>query len=369
MTTVPQELIDEILYHVDDTEGLKACALVGSNFRDPSQRILLHSHTLDPWRGDRNRTSDFLALLVKSPQIAAYITRLIFRVRFSSDAIPATLQDLQGILARLRNVRHCTIVGGSWRKSWDDTTRISALIFEFLHRQPLEQLHIRVLASLALSVFTLLLSASPTVAFYCVLVSVRTKDLPMCGPPTGSVLTQLLLDETTETICAVLSRPAFAPYLTAVRKLKISPKMRDDGGILSSVVRTLEHLCVDCTLLILAGIFLDLPRLAVLRVIELTMPAYKDSARWLVDTLFPALLSAQTPALEEIRITYPLGLQQFVIPAETLHAVDALMGGFPQLPRLCWHVGFDRADAAALIQQGMPMMHRLGKVFVRGYSD
>ncbi|KAJ7670924.1 hypothetical protein DFH06DRAFT_1370238 [Mycena polygramma] len=325
MTTVPQELIDEILYNVDDIEGLKACALVGSSFREPSQRILLHSHTLIPSRAEQTR--DFLALLAESPHIAAYLTRFNFRLNFSPDAISAAFSHLQGTLDRLGNVRHCTIVGGSWRKPWDDTTRISALI------------------------------------------PVKTQILPTRGLPMGSVLTQLVLDETTDTICDVLSRPAFAPYMTAVRKLKMSPVISNDGSILSSVFRTLDHLCIDCTLLIIAGIFLDLPGLAVLRVIELTMPAYKDSARWLVDTLFPALVSAQTPALKEIRITYPLGLQQFVIPAETLHAIDALMGGFPQLPRLCWHVGFDRADAAALIQQGMPMMHRLGKVFVRGYSD
>ncbi|KAJ7668789.1 hypothetical protein DFH06DRAFT_1182483, partial [Mycena polygramma] len=372
--TVPQELIDEILYHVDDTEGLKACALVGSNFRDPSQRILLHSHTLDPWRGDRsNRTSDFLALLVESPRIAAYITRLIFRVRFSSDAIPATLQDLQGILARLRNVRHCTIVGGSWRKSWDDTTRISSLILEFIHRQPLEQLRIRVFASLPLPVFTLLLSAAPTVTFYCVALSVKTKNLATRGPPTGSVLTQLLLDETTETICAVLSRPAFAPYLTAVRKLKICPTTRDDGGIISSVVHTLEHLCVDCTYLVLGGAFLDLPPLAALRNIEVRMPAAPENPTWLVATFFPALLSGGSPSLEEIRITCTVRLTVFFIPAERLQAIDALMvEGFPLLPRLCWAVNFDllhEAEVAKLVQHGMPTMHGLRKVFVQRYSD
>ncbi|KAF7340960.1 hypothetical protein MSAN_02081300 [Mycena sanguinolenta] len=97
MEFLPQELVQAIVQEIDDISSLKSCSLTGSIFRDASQRILLHSLTLE------RDVQPAYTLLTESPRIASYITHLsitLERVDVDNDSLR---QSLQYILAKLVN--------------------------------------------------------------------------------------------------------------------------------------------------------------------------------------------------------------------------------------------------------------------------
>jgi hypothetical protein len=242
MTTVPQELLDAILQEVDDTTALKACALVAPSFRESSQRILLSSLMLDGYRA--RSPSALLALFIESPHLPAYITT--FKLRLSSLDIRTRDTSLRDVLASLNNVRRFTIAGASSAESWDDIISVVPGLIDFIERQTLAELHLFFLHKIPIPILARFASSAATVTF-CVALAMHgeTKDLPIPFPPPR--MTQLVLSDQAETICDVLSRPQFAPYMAALRRLKLRPQHPYSSNIISSAAHGLEHLRLDCS--------------------------------------------------------------------------------------------------------------------------
>ncbi|KAJ7495782.1 hypothetical protein B0H11DRAFT_2389379 [Mycena galericulata] len=103
-TVLPQELVEAILTEKADAESLKSCALVASNFREPSQRVLFHSLTVDTYQ-KMSMTSTFLT---ESPYIGKYIRRFAIRLT-QKQSLP--LETIALILTQLQKVQHLTIAG------------------------------------------------------------------------------------------------------------------------------------------------------------------------------------------------------------------------------------------------------------------
>ncbi|KAF7326607.1 hypothetical protein MSAN_02504300 [Mycena sanguinolenta] len=287
MTSIPQELIAAIVERVDDTAALKACSLTSPCLRGPSQRVLLRSLALDTSHIQRHAALS--ALLTESPHIATYVSKLVLRVSFSDKRTVGSLQD---VLARFTNVRRCTIAGEYSTERWDPVSPLCPTLLDFIQRQPLTELHLFFLQSIPIPAFALFVSSAPTVTFYYAVVSAKDQ----CDDPPKKVtreksMTQLLLSDHAETICDALAR---APeHIRSLRKLKICPQHDYSTMLISSAAQTLEHLRIDCSLLINRRSALPpLPLLEVLRCVDLVIPSMHWNDSWLTDTLRTFFASA-----------------------------------------------------------------------------
>ncbi|KAJ6493213.1 hypothetical protein C8R45DRAFT_1073189, partial [Mycena sanguinolenta] len=130
---LPQELVDAILAEVDDPASLKACSLVESRFRVPSQRILLDRITLSGLsKVDHSHLENYGA-------VATYITTLKLQLR-----LPAVdIDSLQWVLRRVENVCRFTLHGrGPVGQGffWDDLPSVlSQVLLDFMSRQHLHR--------------------------------------------------------------------------------------------------------------------------------------------------------------------------------------------------------------------------------------
>ncbi|KAJ6535572.1 hypothetical protein B0H19DRAFT_1271314 [Mycena capillaripes] len=261
-TTFPQELIQQIIDQVEDKLALKACSLACPSFREPSQRILLHSLKLDVYQA--------------------------------------------------------------------------------------------------------------TVTCYCVALSLDDDagDLPTYGARIRSKLTPLLLSDKSETICRALSSPQFAPYIAALRKLKLLPHHPISSVVISSVAGTLEHLRFDCSLLIPLGALSPLPPLPVLRLIDLVLPSIDFKPGWLIENP-PTILTSSPPSLGEIRVTYFIGFRpsrRLLYPKpETLQTIDMVMTSSYSSPRLRWRLEFKREEHEQPDEHEQHMLE-MEKVFIQRHS-
>ncbi|KAJ7937002.1 hypothetical protein B0H13DRAFT_1946357 [Mycena leptocephala] len=371
MTTVPQELLDAILQEVDDTTALKACALVAPSFRESSQRILLSSLMLDGYRA--RSPSALLALFIESPHLPAYITT--FKLRLSSLDIRTRDTSLRDVLASLNNVRRFTIAGASSAESWDDIISVVPGLIDFIERQTLAELHLFFLHKIPIPILARFASSATTVTF-CVALAMHgeTKDLPIPFPPPR--MTQLVLSDQAETICDVLSRPQFAPYMAALRRLKLRPQHPYSSNIISSAAHGLEHLRLDCSIATLRSDALSpLPPMMALRFIDLIISTVLRNAEWLIANL-PTLLASAPTHLEEISLTHAIMFRPS-IPAQqhTLEALDRIFIESACSPRLRWRLEFEGdkdgqhlANFAQFVRHWMPRMHAARKVLFQRHS-
>ncbi|KAJ7331005.1 hypothetical protein DFH08DRAFT_966746 [Mycena albidolilacea] len=105
---LPKEVLEAIVQTILNCPTLKSCSLAGSQLREPSQCIFLHSMTLERW--DSQATREFLE---DSPHISAYITVLTAYIPGAKDVADDALDvtDFQWIFDRLGKARRCTLGG------------------------------------------------------------------------------------------------------------------------------------------------------------------------------------------------------------------------------------------------------------------
>ncbi|KAJ7479058.1 hypothetical protein FB451DRAFT_1240506 [Mycena latifolia] len=247
MVPVPQELIDAIVNEVEDAKALKACSLTASAFREPSQRMLIHSLTLSR-HASRPSANAWCARLTESPRIARYITTVTIYLSFE-DTKPPAVHTLQTIFARLMNVRRCVFSSGhDYFCPWEDLTPVAQVVVDFIQSQKLAELNVRYFANLPPSVLACFLSAAPKISFLSVQV-----DTDAIGEHLSNVKMapskpkQLLLAEDSSRVCDALTRPEFSSYMSDLRILEVWPEPEYRIDMLSSASTQLEHICVDCT--------------------------------------------------------------------------------------------------------------------------
>ncbi|KAJ6524332.1 hypothetical protein B0H19DRAFT_1386181 [Mycena capillaripes] len=386
MVFTPQELVDAIIEELHDVPSLKACCLVGSTFRPPSQRILLSSLTLQPESYNAARV-----FLQESPHVASYIIRL--SIQMPKNISSTDLEDLPQILAQLTNVRICILDARLSHIRWNRqlSVQLSVGIPHFLMRQPLRELHVNSVSGIPTLAFFRLLRAAPSIFFTAVKVArPNQNELAVVPTPETFTLSRLRFTDECDSACELLALPQFAFNTAALRDLEFTAPYRHHDAfhghaIISSAAHTLEHLVIR-----IDGHYpptiLPLPLLPALRFLKLkyALPVFARGVKWLVQTL-PIFLAA-SPALAQLIVTlHPISIpadplpQEFTVKGDLLTVLDDALEAHPGSPSLTWRFqwqwrGGARPDDdpifstfAGLVRQRMPKMLRAERLVFTEY--
>lgn len=244
MDTLPPELIRAIVEEIDDDESLKMCSLVGTLFREPSQRLLLHELTLGTEEGGDKPYTAAYALFLESPHVVPYFTRLNCSV-LTADAEPTDVEALCGVLENLTNIRQCYLVRGTDEmQPWSEiSSLVSQAITKFFSQQRLSHLHVISIGMLPKYVLAHFLCAAPTVSFVeaSVEVSSDAPTHPLYAPPV-----QNLLLLSSPTVAEVLTALELRPFVANIRKLWTEPDIEFGYSLISTVASQLQHLRIQC---------------------------------------------------------------------------------------------------------------------------
>lgn len=409
-----QEVIDAIVHEVDDNDSLKACALVASTFRGASQRILLHSLTLKGGRAHDRHTRDptnhqaVYTLLESSPHIIPYIRDL--KIQFpSAPTPPADVKNLKRVLTKLTNVRRCILNGIYISKNhqgtgWGDLIQaLSSVLIDFISRQSLRELHVHYIM-IPLAVLLRLLTSAPTVSLYFTFIheprkrpsKISASPLSRAGRPLLSSLDSLILDDGSDDLCELLSRPQFAAHTAHLRRLAVMLYGKHNVALISTVTHTIQYLRINCH-----GVYPHVPYLQQLltelsfplhttgssdavdppsaippipslRCLELVMAFEDRNAPYFLGTLAQVLATCW--AVEEVLITYRHSL--YSPPDDSYEAlllnVEQLLLSCPSLPRIRWRAQFKGKryrEVAQCISQKMAKIDAEGKLVVESYSE
>ncbi|KAJ6558082.1 hypothetical protein B0H19DRAFT_128220 [Mycena capillaripes] len=369
--SIPTELVDAILLEVEQKETLKTCSLAGSALRYPSQRILLHSLTIDG--------PAICAFLEDSPHIATYITRLT--INLPPRVVHPNSVIHWEVLRLLSNVRRCILSGNNY--GWNDRDRAVTLpspVLEFLARQPLRELHVMSVENIPLSSFCRLLNVAPTVFFLRVSISEESLgDFSAVNPPqAGPTVTELRLKENTQTICEVLARPQFAFYIAALHHLEISVDLKGyarANALLHTVAHTLQRVQFNCLAIDPALPVLPHPPLSVLRRLEFTLDRYDCDEEWVRPTILPLLAPTAMPVLADLVITlYCLMTDSLSTPLQGLDpgllaALDDGLVAHPASPVITWRIQIPVGDTlfATVVRRAMSKVAAEGRFVLETY--
>ncbi|KAJ7744736.1 hypothetical protein DFH07DRAFT_942957, partial [Mycena maculata] len=289
---LPQELVNTIVGIIDctDIDTLKSCALACSSLCSATQPILFRSLTL---RGgippDPANYAAVTTLLTESPHIGAYITDLILQLPSEATYL-AGAEDLPKILAKLARVRRCIIKGGEGCTWYKLGPALCSALLDFVSRQPLDSLRVRSVTCPQLA-FRHLVDSAPDLSFKWVDVSItNTHWAP--ARPASPMITSLALDQGTETISHLLSRPDYAPYVASLRRVSL----RDGLGmpLVNATARTLEHIRLGRPVSTHSDPLPPLPPLPILpslRAFEIEVDFDASTAPWVSDTIVDVLRS------------------------------------------------------------------------------
>ncbi|KAJ6529638.1 hypothetical protein B0H19DRAFT_1384822 [Mycena capillaripes] len=365
MYTLPQELIRAIVEEIHDAESLKMCSLVGTIFREHTQRILLHSLTLGD---DGNPPTAAWTLLQESPHVARYFKRLECMLP-TKDTGLAEVHALCAVLNSLSSVRQCYFVGGTDNDPhpWPEVPpQVAPVIIGFIQRQPLEKLHFISISSLSTGLLSILLCAAPTLSL--VDTSLDRTVIAVVFPRSSSIVQNLLL-LSCPGVADLFSSPEFRPLMASIQKLWWEPALESGDGLISVVAHTIEHIRLHCTDDEKANIsrFLPFPPLPSLKLAEIVAHITEGDEGW-----FIALLSSILAAATGLREICVMCYHSCSFTSETLATVDSLLADSGASPHIRWRVDLDDADTpgvsfgdvATSVQQGMPRLLGVGKVVV-----
>ncbi|KAF7347189.1 hypothetical protein MVEN_01473700 [Mycena venus] len=363
MTFVPQELVDAIVSEIDDVPSLKACALTGSVFRDPSQRILLRSLSLNQdFRGSST-------LLDESPHVNAYIICLTIRLDWNPSV--TDIERFQEILVKLAIVRQCIMsgMGEEFRVGYHTPTFPSALLC-FLRRQPLQELNVLHWYNVPPAVILRFLATAPMVSFFNVYVNEDTEvPTPDAQQSSAKPLEELIFEINANSVRMLFTQPRFKSHTKALRRLSLVARFDPSNSLIFDTADTLQHIRLDLGGFT-AGV-LPLPPLPLLRSAEFLLLFYVNPTPWFSDLIL-ATLSA-SPLLTNIVISFfPLrndrsGVPGALLDATLLATLDAALVAHPARPTIRWRLDFmpdfhEPTGAESLfvagVQSGMPKAHK-----------
>ncbi|KAJ7832553.1 hypothetical protein B0H14DRAFT_2802887 [Mycena olivaceomarginata] len=374
MVFTPQELVDAIIEELHDLPSLKACCLVGSTFRPPSQRILLSSLTLQPESYNAARI-----FLQESPH-----------VNISSTDV----EDFLRVLSQLTNVRICILDARLSHTRWNKqlSVQLSVGIPQFLTRQPLRELHVNSVSGIPTLAFFWLLRAAPNIFFTSVKVArPNQNELAVVPIEETSTLSRLRFTDECDSACELRALPQFAFNTAALRGLEMTAPYRHHDAfhghaLISYAAHTLERL----------GLRIDghypptlqpLPLLPALRFLEFkyALPVFARGVKWFVQSL-PIFLAA-SPALAQLIVTlHPISIpadplpHEFTVKVDLLTVLDDALDAHPGSPSLTWRFQWQwRGDArpdvddpifgtfAELVRRRMPKMLRVERLVFTEY--
>ncbi|KAJ6467092.1 hypothetical protein C8R47DRAFT_1078807 [Mycena vitilis] len=362
MLRLPQELIHAIVHEVEDNESLKRCSLVSPAFREPSQRILLHSLAIGDSGGDKPFTV-VSAFFQESPHVAKYCTQLACALP-DADAPPAEIRALSGILPVLSNVRCCYLIGEEGKnQEWHHEASWS--ILEFLRVGRLATLHVLCIKALPIAVLGAFFGAVPTLSLFEIEVERNTPDNDYL-PPTPLVKNLLIMSPSG--VLPVLLSSQFSPQVENIRKLFWNRADDDEELLISSVAHNVDHIRMQYE----SDTEPSRPLPPLLRIESVEIPVDLDETGDLC--AIERVASVLTAAPQTLKAIFMLCLPEKLPVQGILTAIDDLVIRSAACPRLCWRVDFEGqedftpAEYAAALEQGMPKLHAKGKLDVEPCS-
>ncbi|KAF7347160.1 hypothetical protein MVEN_01470500 [Mycena venus] len=382
MESLPQELVNAIVYEIDNCASLKACALAGSMFRQPSQRILLSSLTL------RRNFKGAHALLEKSPHVAAYVTRLSIRIE---NANAPSIERFFRIINKLANVRQCLLSGMKdvFGPNYHTPTLISAL-FDFLARQPLRELHVLSVTEAPPAVILRLLATAPLVSFYDVFVkkdpdTFSSDSTPCDGPQHARKVEDLIVEQVAHNVYELLALPRFKSYTSALRRLFVHSLDCTDPSakLISACAATLEHIHLHLRGQVLGGPQISASALPLLRSAEFSLFFPSNAAPWFSNLVLAIV--GTSPLLADIVISFIPISRRASMAGALLHgtlltALDAALMMHSARPIIRWRFDFEPqfieersraeffAKATDVIETGMPKLREERRLVVQRYD-
>ncbi|KAJ7438382.1 hypothetical protein B0H11DRAFT_2104923 [Mycena galericulata] len=365
MDTIPQELIDTIVHQVSDTETLKACSLVASAFREPSQRILLRIMML----GAHN-CETILAVVRESPRVASYIRTLKFIL--PEEDVSSKVDCLTELLAKFTRVSQLTVSGhdGPWEGV---APGITDAVSKLIREQRLEGLYIMYIRDLPVDLLALIFS---TVSTFCLdfgSISSGQTSTPPIAVPIVPTLENLLLFPDYDSNNTVLLTPTFAPCLVNLQKLWVPPNLEYGIALIAAAAPKLEEVCFDCHDLDITNMNAPpLPTFPRLRFVSFFMNSLHCDTPWFVETVCSLLTS---PAEEMIiTITYSPTAVVTALSAATMNSLNSMFHPkHPTVPRIRWCIDSSHnghlEDFTAVVKQGIPLANERGKQSVEEQTE
>ncbi|KAJ6476977.1 hypothetical protein C8R45DRAFT_368351 [Mycena sanguinolenta] len=347
---LPQELVDAILAEVDDVALLKACSLVESRFRVPSQRILLDRITLSG--------------MSESPHVATYITTLYLCLHIPNTNAPTVdTESLQWVLRHLVNVRRLTLCGFYGRRwlgqlPWTSLPPAqSEAVLDFVSQQNLDRLAVECISALSGEALVTFLTSARSVSFSRVTVQTGVRDSPrsLVAP----IVKDLALDHGCD-LFATLSHPYYRPYISTLRRVCF------DNRYVRAIVEphTLEHIHLLCN----GESSISLSSLHSLRTIEFTISQRLAEARapFLLDDISAILNSYTSHNLQNIVVNFPT---KQAIPEGGMMPLDRALVAHPAAPRirarlLAWDGPTPSTEFEEAMKMALPEAHALGRLVV-----
>ncbi|KAJ6562114.1 hypothetical protein B0H19DRAFT_1375318 [Mycena capillaripes] len=366
-TTLPQELIDAIVYQVDATHALKACSLVSSQFRSPSQQILLRSLSLDDYPPNYNAAS---TLLDESPHIARYIKDFRVRLTWVPISAPSYVEDFLELVRKLLNVGRFAISAAC---DWDVLAPVIPAILDLIGRPNLTELHLSGIENLFPATLALSLASVPTLSLKQVTIATSNE---LHGDPTDPPCATAKIDRLILSHCKGLddffARREYSHYIATLRTLCIRPQS-EFKNVVSAAALTLDHIELDCLGTLINSRILRLPPLAALRSMEFVVNfLHTDTHEARFVDILASLLASGPATLKEISIMCPNYLSPTQRPLlQTLTAMDAVVADCASAPYLRWRVrcsmdedGQRLCAFVKIVQDQMPRLNEKGKVSV-----
>ncbi|KAJ7934068.1 hypothetical protein B0H13DRAFT_1951680, partial [Mycena leptocephala] len=352
------ELVDAIVQELLDSRSLIACTLVGSAFREPSQRILLRSATLG---GETTSYGMVRRIVHNSPRIASYV-RMLHLILPAVDTALTEIESLQQVLGTFANVHQLIIQGRTDDGRWDRLPpSVAHPLVNLIQHPKLEGLHL-----LYIRYFPADLLASSAATFSFRGGSVAVVPSWVADHPKNHNMENLILFPDCKIRGDVLLS-SFVRCASKLRRLWVCPDPRYMRTVVASSAGTLEELYLDCHELNLAGYTTPpLPVLPSIRFVCVRLDFTDRNMRWFIDTMC-ALLSS---AAKEIIVAYVpdyVSLQSRVLAPETMRHLNDALRGRPVFPSIRWRLSFDGnalREFAAAVERGIPQAHESGKQIV-----
>ncbi|KAK6991831.1 hypothetical protein R3P38DRAFT_3091100 [Favolaschia claudopus] len=320
ITTIPIELIEQIVEQIDDKGSLKSCSLAALLFRVPAQRMLLDTLSL----GDRS--PQYLAakkLLIDSPHIIPYIRALRFRVGWLEYATGASVEAFRFVLNTLTHVRRLAILG-STAATWDSLHRVTSSILDFIRTPAVDEVYIFNIVHIPTSVLSELIGSVRTLAF---------KSATMKQEEYGTVVPLAKEEPQMQALLLLLGssglRAWMQPHLLAnLHTLTLIPSDLD-WNIISAASSTLQHLRFDSTVTptIATTRSWKFPQLSSLRTLSV-LTTYNGDMTWLPSALAALIPSLTAGTLRSIHIIYTTRLrasQQYYLQPSIFSLMDSLL--------------------------------------------
>ncbi|KAJ6452627.1 hypothetical protein C8R45DRAFT_1040415 [Mycena sanguinolenta] len=366
MPSLPQELVDAILANVDDTESLKACSLVESRFRVPSQQILLEHITLSAWTENYGAAR---ILLEESPHVTTYVTNLELRLcgpRLDSNG---SADNLPWVLRQLVNVRQFAFGGHRRRLHWDHMpSGLAEALLQFISRQHLLRLHVSFVTNFPGKI---LLKAASHLSFFAVELPKGVPDPPVDN--ISSTVQELVLRSGCDGIHILVAYPYFRPYISTLRRVSFSPR---DGRIEAIVVPaadTLEQIHLDCNDRNALTVLSSLPSLPILRTLEFKISTCCVGSLALILDIVSAVVNTHAShVLAEVVLTFSSCEKELPAAKGSMMVLDEALVAHPAAPCIRWRMYFPNGETypaqfGDLLKLSLPKAHELSRLVVEGY--